>query len=680
MITQERRPHFGARNKDFHEAIATAANAICQTETEYPAYIGSRDFSPQLQSTAADSGVAEIVKKEFARPNATKLDLDYTDLGLYERVILSALAWGKQYTLYCIVGDMGSGKTAVIKYIAGVLHRPKKALCGLCGVCDPLILKIDFNEGFNSKQETVLLNAFRQRLHDQLRTQLRRQFKASLRVNDFIRFAQQPEHLNLFASFDEFFAGTESNDDWSDLSPAKRANALFAFIASRPELDTKIELLMRLMRYVVLSPRPEPACAVLICDNIDKLRNDAQMSIMLDILSVQRFARMKTLIALRRTSFEKLPSQRAYSFGVINHNAPDVITIAKARLQHFITNFAKEGVTRDLDATAAVHLKRRLSYVLQTLDVGGWPVELLRGLSGDSIRLALSILERTLVNNVLPHDSDPRNPAELCWAMLVGDNDSQVLELNDPYAANVFTNGVSSRLSLLSLRILGLLHTYSDKPARRTFANLVALLRTIDTWSLREIVDAINYLMRDRRPLIWVDGRSAFPVAIDVNGPAAREILFISSIGRHYFRYLTRSLAYFQDAMLALDWSDPNIPTAIDFFDFDSRFSTLRACFSAIQKEDARQVLAFRDTRAVLEPGAPEISLLSNRILYGVAKAAFLIFQAQKSRGMPSREFREWHNQLITSSNLEEKVVGRLSAPLNQLIRDYEKTVSDYPK
>jgi hypothetical protein len=679
MIHRERRVDHAERNIPYNKAAKTAVDAILQSETEVPDYIPSGAFDPHLPSTAADEPFFSVVTGEYERPKHRGVVLDDSDLGVYERVILSALAWSP-YTVHCLVGEMGSGKTAVSKYIVKVLKRKKHKLCEHCEtrkVCEPVVIRLDFNEGFTSEAETALKNTFRRRLYEQLRTELRAQFKTHLKVDDFVLFSQKPDVRAHFAVFDEFFERTD-DDSWAKLPNYKRANELFSYIARTSDMEHKLEMLMRLLRYIVLSVRREPACGVLIFDNLDRLSSESQMTLLLEIFALQRHARFGILIPLRRTTFEKLASQRAYSFGVINHNGPDPLLIASSRIRHYLAGFDAEPLTTNVDARYAPALRARLEHVAQLLEATAPNriVELIRGLSGESVRLGLHVIQRMFINNVISWDAGPRNPDELAWALLTGPNAHLRLDINDQLVANVFTNGQSNKPSLLVIRILGILHEFEKNPAKRTIGNLLTIGRAVGGWSQRDIIEAVNYLLRDHRPLVWVDGRSKFVVAKDATNPSSREILFLTSAGRRYFQHLIMSLNYFQDAVLGLDWDSAGVPLSVHMDDLDSRFRTLRACLRQLQEMDRREVQAFLAAGAAPDTLTPTV--ITNRMLYGLAKSAFLIFESQRTRGVFSTEFAEWHSVLVGGFNMEHELLQRQNSRLAHWIGEYERQLDAY--
>ena len=353
MIHRDRRVDHADRNRAFNNAVTTTVSGILQTESEVPDYVRSARFDPKLPSTAADEPFFHVISSEFERPQQTGIQFNDADLGEYERVLLSAIAWSP-YTVQCLVGEMGSGKTAVAKYIAGVLRRKKTRLCSNCKICEPVVIRIDFDEGFTSEETLALKRTFRRRLYEQLK--IRAQFKSNLKVNDFVKFAQGPDIRLLFAVFDEFFEQTDE-DSWDGLTNAKRANELFSFISRSTDMEHKLRCCNGPSLRIVMAIRREPACAILIFDNLDRLRSEAQMTLLLEIFTLQRHAEGRILIPLRRTTFEKLASQRAYSFGVINHNGADPITIAREQIRHYIDNFASEPITASVDPRYAPALR-----------------------------------------------------------------------------------------------------------------------------------------------------------------------------------------------------------------------------------------------------------------------------------------------------------------------------------
>jgi hypothetical protein len=260
--------------------------------------------------------------------------------------------------------------------------------------------------------------------------------------------------------------------------------------------------------------------------------------------------------------------------------------------------------------------------------------------------------------------------------LLTGANVHPRLDINDQLVANVFTNGKDNKPSLLIIRILGVLHEFDKNPAKRTIGNLLTIGRAVGGWSQREMIEAVNYLMRDHRPLIWVDGRSKFVVAKDATNPSSREILFLTSAGKRYFQNLIMSLSYFQDAVLALDWDSAGVPLSVQMDDLNARFRTLRACLRQLQEMDRREIEAF--LAAGVAPDTLTPIVITNRMLYGLARSAFLIFESQRARGVFSPEFAEWHNLLLTGFNMEHELLKRQNSRIAHWIGEYDRHLDAY--
>jgi hypothetical protein len=243
--------------------------------------------------------------------------------------------------------------------------------------------------------------------------------------------------------------------------------------------------------------------------------------------------------------------------------------------------------------------------------------------------------------------------------------------------ANVFTNGRTNAPSMLILRILGLLHDFDSMSTKRSVGNLIAVLEVIGGWTQREILEALNYLMVDRRPLVWVDGRSKFSLAGDASVPAAREILFLTSAGKRYLKGLVMELSYFQEAMFGLDWQSELVPRSFEMDDINVRFRALRACFKQLQVMDQMDVKRFKESAVVVDALTP--TLVTGRILYGVGRAAFLIFESQRlTRGVAAEELLEWRDLIVQSFNLEYELLQRNNDRLASLLRDFDRVASAY--
>ena len=671
MILSERRFDFTELNKDYNAKVTSLVGDILGTHRIYPEYVSAFAFEPNLPSLAQTSNPDAHVVKEPAVPAiGSTARFDVADLGVYEQVVFSCLAWGA-YSIYCMVGEMGSGKSATAQYIERVLLRKRHATCGRCVTCRPVAIRLDFNEGFTSTDTEILLKQFKTRLYQQLKIFIRDAFKNGVDVQNFVDTVRKREFFNTLAGFDDFIETIDASvGDWEKLTNRQKTHRLFAFIKDQEDNDARVELLMRVLGYISKLVLPEPACVVVIYDNLDKLRYEAQMAILFALMGLQSMADVRALVPLRRTSFEKLASQRVYSFGVINHTGPTPVEIIRRRVTHYLENFDKEQSTRSVDKVVAAGLRQRLRYIANVLShESGHLADMIRSVPGDSVRLGLFMMERAFVNNVVPFDRDPISVFDLGRALIVGEASEQRLSPNDEVVANVFCDGRSSKPTLLVIRILAVLHAYYDVASRRSLGNVVALLREIGGWNVREVLHALNYLLNFKRPLVWVDGRTEFKLGTDAREALpSREILFLTRAGERYLRHLASELAYFQECVAALDWPIGRVPTSMDITDVESRMGALRSCFVVLQAMDGEQYVRYDAYKQRDSHQSLPLMLMTNRILYGLGKAALLIFEAQNvARRSVADEWRNWHSQLIQSLNLEEGLTGRRNPKLGSL-------------
>ncbi len=98
-----------------------------------------------------------------------------------------------------------------------------------------------------------------------------------------------------------------------------------------------------------------------------------------------------------------------------------------------------------------------------------------------------------------------------------------------------------------------------------------------------------------------------------------------------------------QEAMLGLEWPSPDVQALMSLISIPAF-----ACCGHVWCKSRRKMSGkLRDTKEFKESlfkEAPEVSLLSSRVLAAQARAAFGIFQATRARGgLAAKEFREWH-------------------------------------
>ena len=645
-------------NRAYNKAVAPLVGDILQTEHEGPiGYVQAQPSTVRSRGWKPNPAVAKEVTEEYTPPGDQTHRFSFDDLGEYERVVFSCLVWG-EYSTYVLTGEMGAGKTSLMKLMLGLLRADRGENCKICTVCNPVIIHLNFNEGFNSKETTELLELFRTRLYNSLRKQLRPVFRENALVAPFLDALRDPTR-SAYDDFDPFLQAYEEDTEWDALTEADRANKLFKFIDdSSSRLYVRLSMMMALLRFVREFLRPDPACLVLLFDNIDSILAEAQYDILVEILALQDIAKVRSLVSLRRSTFEKLNNQAAYSFGCIEHQGPDIPTVLTKRLTYYLDNWQKLANVRVLGERHARALKARVQYALSTAEDPLGSIRRITHLAGASVRHALYTMERAFINSTIRFDEDPHYRDELFRAILVAGGEAGYIELDDPCVANIFAAKPSGEFSFLNLRILQLVKALEHSAPQRNILSLLAMLKATGDWDTPDVMKALNYLLNMRRPLIWVDGKSSYGSVAEMQ--SADDTVYLTEAGFLYLREMIGDLAYLQEALMSLTWEDADdLPRAIDLKRILERFRAIRACLRHIGKTDFGEASRFtawlQNRKGTL---TLEVRLITNIILERVSNAVLNILAQWENEEKYSaeEELRAWLSLIIEGLNSEESL------------------------
>jgi hypothetical protein len=257
-------------------------------------------------------------------------------------------------------------------------------------------------------------------------------------------------------------------------------------------------------------------------------------------------------------------------------------------------------------------------------------------------------------------------------------NDLGSLNLRDANVANVFTDGETATLSLVCLRVLGLLYLSRQSREARRIGTIIRAVSMITRRDERDIVNAMGYLAYWKRPLIWADSRTGFittPKAMrELKG--STDTLNLTVAGTLYFERLIMSITYFQEATISLSWPEPLVEPGSSYADINTRFRAMREALRAVQDLDAQEYERYSKGRNSVHADLPPPALISNRIIYGVARSAFRILEADRvARRGDANEILEWQNLLLMATNAEHRLMGETNAKLDELIATFETQV-----
>jgi hypothetical protein len=674
-------------NREFLNLASVIIDDVFQTESEGPiGYVNARppqkddlDWRPNYRS--------ELIQKAQAPPPGHEKAFALEELGDYERLVVSALAWG-QYSTYVLVGEMGSGKTATTKYVVERLRRTRADVCLKCKQCSPVILYLNFNEGFNQDSSESIIDNFKLRLYESMRRNMRDFFSEHGLTDRFLDVVEKNRTIQIYDAFDGFLQQREEDKEWWQHAERVKANKLISFLEmSVTEPGSRLERIMALVRFCKDNLLPGPGCFTLVFDNIDSVLVEAQFDLLREILTAQDIAKVKSLVVLRYATFQKLNTRAAYSFGVIRHRGPGVLEILRRRLKHYEDNWHNLSLIKYIGDQYAEPLRRRLKYLASTLSEAHSPVERATLLTGTSARLGLYSTERSFKNVSLPFDQDPQNKDEMFKAILVGMNEAGELDHSDRCFVNLFLDLESKELSLLSLRIIQIIVALEKEVQPKNLGHVSEIIVNIEPcWKEEAIRKSINYLLSIRRPLIWVDGRSEYRTVEDLDGD---EMLFLTEAGRAYFERGIRDLVYVQESLTSLFWPNEGdyLPQDIEnsYSSALDRFRILRSLLQAVKDHDSQQIIRLdawisADKRRFYARGIGSALCL---ILEGVGRSVLNILRP--TGGADHHEIREelsgWLSLILEAASIDAtrwqstRSIKRETSGLERLVKQLEISI-----
>lgn len=670
-------------NNSFNGLLKSLIGEIFVSEGEFPRYVPGRVglMDVLVPSNPQDQELFEVVQNASPRDPRGTADINLDGVGDYERLVTSCVAWGR-YSLYCVLGEMGSGKTAMLKHLEGVLSRPKSKLCDNCRVnkiknCEPLLVRVDLN-GIDGDNPVAVGNGLRRRLYNSTSTAVRSFFMHQKYGDSFLTHVRKSGAGTQYAAYDGLLRQIDDDPDWAKKTRRQRANVILSYIAAQPDVGARLEYALIALAYVVDVARRERSCAVLLIDNIDKFSADTQMALLKQTLSLQTNVKIKTLVTLRPTNFARLRSNGTMSFGVIVHSGASPLDVVRGRIEHILEHHEEERLLTQLTERVRSAVLARLRYVVGLLrQDGGNFAETLSALVGNSSRLALTVMERVLINSIIRYDETPANQGDVVRALFIGVNSEGVMTMGDPNVANLFTDGQAPRLSLLCLRILGFLYVLRNQRDARRISNIIKALTLICGRTESDVITALNYVMYWKRPLIWADSRTEFEVRPKVirDLRISSDTLNLTVAGLTYFEKLAMSINYVQEATNSLMWSTPLVPAGSSFADINVRFRALRGSLRAVLKADKDELVRFNERGQRFDGELPAPALVSSRIVFGVGRSALRILDTERTaRGVDTTiEVKEWLKLLALATYQEKELLGEPNQRIDALLATYNQ-------
>lgn len=606
----------------------------------------------------------------------------------YERKLIANIGWG-QFTTYVLIGDMGSGKTTSANYALDWLSKPRSSLCSSCAgsrsSCKPVIIRIDFNNGFRGRETDRLVKQFHKLYYTRLRAHLRRQLSDLDVVIDFARWVAEDENRDLFSEFDRLAQEYEEKEsEWEDLTSRQRSNRLFSYIDESGEnWEGRLNLALLVARFLGTALRRDQSCFAVLLDNLDSVWAPAQHRLLLEILAHQRFAGATTIVPLRYSTFDGFKNNAAYAFGIIVHAGANPSEVLRRRLEKYLGKVQEEPLASGLRSDQIFAVENRLRYASRLIKSDNRFARRFRAFSGASIRHALYCAERVFLNNAVPWDRDPSNENELTRAVMLGASKEMELSPTDPCVANLFGYPGKDVFSLLCFRIVQLLFTFRHQHLMRGTHSLVPMVRTVGRWSEKDVLSAVNYLLFEKRPIIWVDGREKFESVDQLL--ERNEILNLTYSGYLYWTVLVRDLEYLQESVIALDWPERSdlvgdLPTEVDYGSSYSRFRTLLLLLDYIVEVDLLQTRRFVNWKAKAgREFALTVQLGTSIMVYHVAAAIRAIIRSSRGPLKKDSELVAMLIELVVKSYNGDSELGFENQKLKNIERRLRKDLVSLP-
>lgn len=633
-VTKSHVPVFFDINAPFNGAMEGLVQDIFQHHSVgHIGYIKARE-NGDIATPKRTANVLGDFSENDVHSRLSRFDL--ADLGEYEKRIFSSLVIGK-YPTTVLIGDMGSGKSATIEYLTSVLKRPRSSTCGLCENCSPIVIKMNFNAGFLDEDPAVVLRTFRRTLYDKLRFELRRLYKITFReksepnkvmtlTDALLDEIRTPGSGANYAAFDRFEQMHADIVTWNTTPTDVKADLLFSYVDDCTNNGVEnLRVMMNLVHLTKKRLRSDPACLILVFDNIDSILPEAQYTILSEILQYQETAQVQSLVTLRRANFVRFEqNSAALSFGTVNHAGPDIKDVVMRRLKYYADNWDSLPEVEQYRGSPYLEaVKKRLDYLIKTESDLRGGIQRIAALCGASIRLGLFMSQRFFLNSAVKYDVDPKYKDDIVRALLIEQGESNQILPDDLLIANLFLNKATGEASLLNIRILQLVvELERDEPNR--LSKLLEILKAIGFSDREEVVTALNYLLYLRRPLLWVDGRTKYDgLHLDRH---LDDALHLTEAGYRYLRELVVDLVYVQEATLSVKWHAGNIPTEVDYGIAVQRFQVLRCFLEQLAEQDFRQTKLLK-TWLGRKGASYSITpmLFVNRMISGLGKSALII-------------------------------------------------------
>lgn len=575
----------------------------------------------------------------------------------YEKLVLSNLLYGNK-TNYVLAGAMGSGKTALIRYLEQYIEKNHSSIIS--------IIYLNFHEGF-----PTLLNAdqtfslFKSLLINQLKAFIYDIFIKNDGLFDEFLLLVRNDYKSLHMLYNHVIR-TINICSQKNYLLSERIVCFFDQIHNESHIDEWLISYFQILKVLKLLLSKIQKKIILFFDNLDGISSPAQKDILDSIITYNEISQIKSLIALRRSSYQRLFGKANYDYGYFHHYGPFPQRILRKRLLYWKDKLDLHPLTTLLDDNHKKALYNRISYILKdTSSKKSYTNKYLDSLSGRSVRLGLYLSQRLFINNVFPYDDDSNWDNLIARSLLVG-KEEHILP-NDVFILNIFQKPNFCLLSLLPLRILQILKEFfTNSPHLMKFRYVISILRSLAYNDDPDILSCFNILFNIEKPLLWIDSIYKFDSIEQME--KLDDKIFFTEIGLSYYDNLLIDLNYIQECFLSIPYSDFNIISYGDDSIYD-RFDYILKCLSSIHDLDYKEILNYSKSDSIIYINKENIELFSNRIIYNIFKSFMSITKSHDIEAKNEKYFLDWKSKITLCFNhsFSNKSKTKMNNCLNEI-------------
>ena len=463
-------------------------------------YVSSKEIS---LIDSEDSNTSEILEFDGLKINEQSI-FDFNKLGIEERAIISYLKY-LEYNHIILTGALGSGKTALLKYLIKYVNEDEnKKRCPNLNCCNyhlPIALKIDFNSGYSTKVKSEILRLFQRNLYNKLSREIIKLLKDKRifeGVIDGIVNYNENDHLDEFALFEDDIIKSKK---WYKITQYEKSKLIIKWIENRfgkNDFTGKLEAIYNLLNFIIEILEDRNAeCFFIVYDNIDRFDDSIQDDLLELIMSSSNNLRIKHIIAIRLTAFGHISGNGSYSFGVYEHGPCPVEVILTKRIEHYIENKREYySITKEIPKDLLNSFDNRLKFIKKEFEnQNSLITKMIKAFAGLSIRRALFLSERLFLNSSINYEKTNEPYNFLLRALVVGENTNCKIKRDDGLISNIFFLQSDRSNSLVSLKILKLLDIIKINNDYISLRELYKMLSCMMIITQEEFMQSINYLM-----------------------------------------------------------------------------------------------------------------------------------------------------------------------------------------